>query len=718
MIQMLLRKLFLLSIIYLFSINYSFATHIVGGELTYTCLGNNRYEILLTVYRDCYYGVPKYDDPGYIAVYSSSNILLDTIKIPFRDSIKLNPQLNDTCLVIPPNVCVSTTTYRDTITLPFRTGGYILSYQRCCRNNTIKNIVKPLETGATFSIVITEDALMLCNSSAKFKEWPPIYICVNRPVDFDQSAIDIDGDSVFYRLCTPLTSPEAVSQPKPAFEPPYEEVIWTPPYGLNNLLGGDPLTIDPKTGFLTGVPNTIGQFVVGICIEEFRNGKLISTTRRDFQFNVGVCGSSVSAIFAPEFVCDDYTVFFKNQSLNSNRFMWDFGIPNETFDVSEDFEPAWVYPDTGKYTIRLITQPNSACADTAYHTVEIKASSLVPNFYWEELGCNEDSLILKLTNKTVDTLGKPIIAYRWEVFYGIFDTLRSNLKDPTFYLNKSGVWTIRLTATSENGCEKVFESDVSANIIDFKLKDTLRACVGNIVQLNPTPDNSLIYEWSPTNIFANPKAAQQQVTVTEAPQKFSVQLYNGQCYRNRTVWVLKDKSTPNVVASAKPDTIFFGKTTQLDLTTLPTSYKYSWEPVTTLSNSKIANPFARPTVTTTYTVTVTPPNNGCVATAQVRVVVIIPECEEPYVFLPNAFTPNDDGVNDVLLVRGTTISQQKLIIYNRWGEKVFETVEVGGGWDGYYNNVLCAPDVYGYYLEVLCINGEKFVKKGNINLIR
>lgn len=716
--QMLLRRFFILFIIYLFSNNYASATHIIGGELTYTCLGNNRYEVLLTVYRDCWFGRPKFDDPAYIAVYSIDNQLLDTIRIPFRDSIKLDPKLNDTCLVIPPSVCVSTTTYRDTITLPFRIGGYILSYQRCCRNKTILNIIKPLETGATFSIVITEDALKTCNSSAKFKDWPPIYICVNRPINFDQSAIDIDGDSVYYRLCTPLTSADTVSQPKPAFKPPYGEVVWKPPYGLQNLLGGDPLKIDPNTGFLSGIPNAIGQYVVGICIEEFRKGKLISTTRRDFQFNVGICGSSVSSIFAPEFVCDDQTVFFKNKSLNSNKYEWDFGVKDIEKDTSTKFEPAWIYPDTGKYTIRLITQPKTACADTAYHTVHLKSSSLVPNFYWEELGCNEDSLILKLTNKTVDTLGKLVKEYRWEVFYGTLDTLRSKLKDPTFILNKSGVWTVRLTAISINGCDKVFESDLSANIIDFKLKDTLRACVGKQVLLNSTPDNSLIYEWSPTNAFANPKAAQQQVTVTDTPQKFSVLLYNGQCYRNRTVWVIKDKSTPNIVATAKPDTIFFGKTVQLDLTTLPTTYKYSWEPASTLSNSKIANPFAKPTVTTTYTVTVTPPNSGCVATAQVRVMVIVPECEEPNVFLPNAFTPNDDGVNDVLLVRGGIVDKVKLIIYNRWGEKVFETEEVGGGWDGYYNNIPCAPDVYGYYLEVQCFNGGKLIKKGNINLIR
>jgi gliding motility-associated-like protein len=718
MTQRLFYKIFFIFIINLFSISYSHATHIIGGELTYSCLGNNRYEISLTVYRDCYTGVPPFDSPAYIGIFGGDFSIIDTLRMTRRDTLKLDPVLNDTCLVVPPNVCVSTTTYKDTITLLPRPGGYILAYQRCCRNQSILNIVKPLDSGATFSVEITEDALMKCNSSAKFKEWPPIYICVNRPIYFDQSAIDIDGDSIFYSLCTPLLGgTNTQPQPRPAFPPPYDNVIWKAPYGLNNILGGDPLKIDPKTGLLTGMPNTIGQFVVGICLEEFRNGKLLSTTRRDFQFNVGVCGSSVASIFAPKIVCDDFTVFFENKSLNSNKYDWDFGDPNTDLDVSTDKEPAYAYPDTGTYTIRLITQPKSACADTSYHTVTLKQSSIVPNFIWEEKSC-EDSLVIQFTNKSTDTLGKKIAGYRWLVFYGFDDTLRSTMKDPTFVLKRSGAWTARLTIIAENGCEKTIEKDFSANLIDFTIPDTVRACVGEIVQLNPTSDPSLTYDWSPAAAFSNPKSAKQEATVTEQPQQFSVLLGNGTCTRRRTVYVLKDNNAPDVKAFAKPDTITLGKVTQLDATTFPTTYKYTWTPSNTLSNNKIANPFASPTVTTTYIVEVKAPNSKCVGTAQARVVVVIPECDEPNIFLPNAFTPDDDGVNDILQVRGAIISQVKLLIYNRWGEKIFESEEVGGGWDGYYNGLPCAPDVYGYYLEVVCFSGKKLIKKGNINLIR
>ena len=93
-----------------------------------------------------------------------------------------------------------------------------------------------------------------------------------------------------------------IPQPQPPNPPPYEAINWIdPPYGVDNMLngspGGVPLEINRETGFLTGLPNTIGQFVVGICIEEYRDGELISTTRRDFQYNVGVCGKAVFCFF-------------------------------------------------------------------------------------------------------------------------------------------------------------------------------------------------------------------------------------------------------------------------------------------------------------------------------------------------------------------------------------------------------------------------------------
>ena len=117
----------------------------------------------------------------------------------------LNEVVFKNCGIVGGDVCVHTTTYKDTIELPFIAGGYILAYQRCCRNKTILNIVDPENTGATYTVHITEEALLACNSSPVLSPYPPIYICGNQPIEFNLAAKDAEGDSLVYSLCNPNT---------------------------------------------------------------------------------------------------------------------------------------------------------------------------------------------------------------------------------------------------------------------------------------------------------------------------------------------------------------------------------------------------------------------------------------------------------------------------------------------------------------------------------
>ena len=110
------------------------ATHIVGGEMTYRCLGNDQYEVKLTIFRDCFNGVPWFDNPASIGVFNNvTNTYITDIAV-FLDPLlndTLNPTLQGDCIVVPPDVCVHTTTYTTTINLPFLADGYHLVYQRC-----------------------------------------------------------------------------------------------------------------------------------------------------------------------------------------------------------------------------------------------------------------------------------------------------------------------------------------------------------------------------------------------------------------------------------------------------------------------------------------------------------------------------------------------------------------------------------------------------------
>ena len=710
----------LVAFVQIFMVQNAFATHIIGGEMSYKCLGNNKYEITLTVYRDCFNGVPPFDDPAHVGIFDNKFNLVDSIDLKLNPDDTLKVFLSDTCLVVPKNVCVHTTTYIGTVTLPSIPGGYILAYQRCCRNYTIVNIVTPNKTGATFSVVISEDALNACNSSAKFKNWPPIFICVNEPIKFDHSATDIDGDSVFYRLCTPYLgasdgNTQQSSNPSPTYftKPLDVPITWKPPYDLNNVLGGIPLKINPKTGELTGLPNTVGQFVVGICAEEYRKGKLISINRRDFQYNIGICGTAGAAIFAPKVQCDNLAVKFENKSQNANNFIWDFGDTAITTDTSKQDSPTYIFPKEGTYTVRLIASPGSACADTAFHIIKLDKSTLTADFVFSTSNC-KDSLDVKLEDKSTDPNGAPI-AWEWKLYLGT-DTIKSKLQNPTLKPWKSGTWIAELTAIAKNGCPKSIKKNIPIELIDVKTKDTVRACIGDNVVLISKPGNYK-YLWSPAAAFADPTIPSQTAVVAADAKVYTAEISSATCKATKKITVLPELSTPKLNITATPDTVFLGKTSQLEASVFPGNYKYLWSPSETLSSDKQSNPIANPSESTTYNLTVTPPNGGCPAVASIRVIVVLPDCAEPYVYVPNAFTPNDDGINDILYVRGP-VKEIYFAIYDRWGQKIFESTDPQTGWDGFVNTVALAPDVYAYYVEAVCVDGKKFFKKGNVSLIR
>jgi len=145
-------------------------------------------------------------------------------------------------------------------------------------------------------------------------------------------------------------------------------------------------------------------------------------------------------------------------------------------------------------------------------------------------------------------------------------------------------------------------------------------------------------------------------------------------------------------------------------------YDYQWSPAGLLNNPFSADPIARVDTTTTFRVVVTD-ENGCTNEALLTL-TLLSECVPPYIFVPNAFTPNGDNLNDELEVKGNTIDELYFAIYDRWGEKVFETTDQTVGWDGSFRGRALSPDVYGYYLEARCFNGEFYTQKGNITLIR
>jgi gliding motility-associated-like protein len=186
------------------------------------------------------------------------------------------------------------------------------------------------------------------------------------------------------------------------------------------------------------------------------------------------------------------------------------------------------------------------------------------------------------------------------------------------------------------------------------------------------------------------------------------------------VLTLVKNPNPNVDATVDSSLVFIGSEVQLNAVSQSQNLTYSWTPANVVSNALIANPTAVVQTNTLFFVVVED-RNGCSGMDSVLVQVqTFPneDCMDENIFLPNGFSPNGDTKNDIYFVKSKIpLTSLLFIIYNRWGEKVFETNDQSIGWDGNYNGKPAIGDSFGYYFEGLC--GDIVItKKGNITIVR
>ena len=351
------------------------ASHIVGGEIYYDYMGNNVYRFYISVYRDCNSTGAQFDNPLSLSIYNNG-ALVQNVNVGFPGSVPVPVVFNNPCVSPPNNICTENALYTVDVNLPPAAGGYTVTYQRCCRGPNVTNINNPDNTGFTLTCVVPGiNTGAIINSSPRFNDYPPLLLCNNDDLIFDHSATDPDGDQLVYSLVTPYSGASGLNPaPNPSPPPPYFPVNWLGGYSAANPLGpGATIAIDPVTGLLTASPNLLGLFVVGIRVEEYRNGVLINATTRDFLFRVFNCNLQLESILPlqedlPSFIsyCQGLTVDFVNNSYGGTNYEWDFGVPGINTDVSAAFAPSYTYPTDGSYTVMLVVNPGWPCTDTAY----------------------------------------------------------------------------------------------------------------------------------------------------------------------------------------------------------------------------------------------------------------------------------------------------------------------------------------------------------------
>ena len=293
----------------------------------------------------------------------------------------------------------------------------------------------------------------------------------------------------------------------------------------------------------------------------------------------------------------------------------------------------------------------------------------------------------------------------------------------TYNANAEGTVTYYVQAVDTLGCLDTAQIEINTFPIDASVEPFFNICLesfGQLAVINNAADQELEYLWSPADVLDDPTSSTPNANPDETMQFEVIVTNQFGCMDtlNTQANVIDLQLGLDATADPFEITLFTENDFSILSTNNSVTVDYLWEPAESLDDPTSPSPTATPTETTTYTVIITD-SNGCVGMDTVTVRVLNPPCEDPFIFIPTGFTPNNDGFNDILFVRsGDVIEEMYFTIYNRWGQMLFETTDPMVGWDGTFQGEALSPDVYGYYLTVKCVNGDEFFKKGNITLLR
>lgn len=677
-----------------------YASHIVGGEIFYDHLGGNDYRVTVKLYRDCYSDGAAYDDNLPITVFDGNNVQLMNFTIPFPGKVELPITFSNPCVTTPSGVCVEEAIYEKDVTLPASSTGYTLSYQRCCRGPNVTNLINPGDQGLTLTTTIPATTVVATNSSPRFNNFPPIFLCADQDLIFDHSATDPDGDVLVYEMCTPYQGGTSFAPaPNPASPPPYTDVQWAAGITALAPFSVGTITIDPNTGQMIASPGAQGLFAVGVCVKEYRNGVLIGTNTRDFLFKVISCEVQLEAELTQQnqlstFVsyCQGLTIDFENTSWGGTNYLWDFGVPGTNSDQSTAFEPSYTFPQAGTYDVMLVVNPNWPCTDTSWGTFIINDE--IEAFF-------EPPPVQCIIGNSYDFNGQGVFPATGTTFEWIFGSVASPMTDvvqnPTnIVYNTPGSHPVTYIVKFDQ-CATSYTADVEVAAppaINFGIKDELKCAPYEAQLVNLSTASTPIYSlWDLGDGTTS--------TDTHPMNIYDVGVYD----ISLTIWT--DAGCIDTLTMDRPGLIeVFPRPTSLfdvsppeaneyeanfyfmDQSTDAVQVSYQFGDGYTITADTTWHFYNEPGVYHPKQIVYN--EFGCSDWSQQQITVtpVIP------IIVPNAFTPNGDAYNNVwqpVLYEDQVI---ELFIFNRWGELIHHAHELNAGWDGSYQGVIAEDGVY------------------------
>lgn len=732
-------KKLILFVFFQLIVAFCFASHIVGGEIEVVPLknpvaGNSTHQVTLSLYFDAINGRTAAEDLSItLQIYRKRDLAkMGEVTCPqvYRQPIKyVDPscQKGDlaTLLMKYSNaVNLATADFSDP-------EGYMIVWERCCRNTIITNIQNPSNVGMVF---YTEFApVTIPNTTPHFRDIIADYVCINQNFEMDFSATDADGDSLVYTLVVPWignSSPQ-VSNPTNSPSNNYKEATWVNGININNVIPGEiPLRVDAQTGVLNVKPNKLGLYVFSVMVEEFRKGKRIGRMKRDFQLKVIDCIFNTPPV-----------VLVANQ--NSKKFFKDTDVITLKKGEKRCFDILYTDPDlkqkvtlsargvnidTKKILLPSVvnveitskdTLKTSFCLDECIITKNNVPAEFFINI--SDNGCPvpqnrgfrmrvqfEENQNTK-PNITTSLLANPIVTYGDTLKFTVFgndidnDTLQLSGSGRNFSLGnygfsfptKQGLGNVNSILQFIPNCEALKQKQL---LLDFIVKDqrcgvstqtlysvpvevkgkqnnsptVLTSLVNNTAEyiLNPTINNEFTFNVNSQDVD------NEQLTLTGTPKGFE--------FKNVLM------SFENKEGKGKVSSLF------------------TWKPTCFMLGGKDSREFI---------VNFSTKDNNCLQlqdSVSVKLIlkdnVVIDNPIQPF----NTFTPNGDGKNDYFslgIIPEDNCKRQfkKFEIVNRWGKSVFLSYERNFIWTG-------ENESSGDYFYALTFSDN--VYKGVIHLVR
>jgi gliding motility-associated-like protein len=424
--------------------------------------------------------------------------------------------------------------------------------------------------------------------------------------------------------------------------------------------------------------------------------------------------ANTQVTFAPVSGCDSITVSFTITTPPGFKYIFYFG--DGKLDSTRQSNLTHKYTGPGNY-YPYMTIPDKYGCEAFIPFAPVSVYGALPLFGIDKKEFCDNGQVT-FTNYTLSN--DPIISTVWD--FG--DGSSSGATSPSHNFTSPGTYIIKLSVNTQYQCPSSFIDTVrvyKTPVISITGKDSVclntpEIFLGSITQ----PDSTIKWSWN----FGNGNSSQLQNGVTSFSNtgNFNIQLIasNKIGCADTSYHSVHAVPVPTAIPASNPITILSGGDAQLNMNYTGAIISYNWIPSQNLNCNNCPNPRANPQFTTKYTVNITD-RYGCTGKGDVTVKVV---CNGQNFFIPNTFSPNNDGSNDVFYPRGTGLDRAKILrIFNRWGEVIFEKYDMpvniaSAGWDGTWKGKKADAGVYVYQLEIYCKNGELLSYTGNITLIR